>query len=276
MTHPAPVQRSTSCQGSGLAKILAPALAMSALAMPASAATNLVKNGNFESNGGPGVVYVFVDGGYHQQTTLSDWYFYYPSPLPLAGVDTYAHSITNTTQAIQFWGAAPGFQNGNGFRGSSNGGYFWASDGSENFRVALRQDIAGLTIGEQYDLGFEYAFGQEACNGNYCNGATNQLWDVWFGNENYNTGGTAVPEHGFVGWLNSAHTFTATATTQTLQFWSIGPPGQPPIALLDGVTLTAKNEPLAATPGPLPLLGFGVSLAWSSRLRKRIKQTNGN
>jgi hypothetical protein len=274
MTHPAPVQRSTSSHGSGLAKILAPALALSALAMPASAATNLVKNGSFESNGGPGVVYVFIGGGYQQPTTLSDWYFNFPTNMPLAGVDTYAHSMTNTSQAIQFWGASPGYQNGNGFKASPDGGYFWVVDGDPTFVVGLKQDIHGLAIGEQYDLSFQYAFGQEACP--LCNGATNQRFDISFGSESYTTGGNLVPEHGFVGWLTSAHTFTATATMQTLQFWANGPVGQPPMAFLDGVTLTAKNEPLAATPGPLPLLGFGVSLAWSSRLRKRIKQTNGN
>jgi hypothetical protein len=184
--------------------------------------------------------------------------------------------MTNTSQAIQLWGAAPGYQNGNGFKDSPDGGYFWILDGDPTYVFGLKQDIHGLAIGEQYDLSFQYAFGQEACSGGWCMGATNQRWDIGFGSESYTTGGHVVPEHGFVGWFTSSHTFTATATMQTLQFWANGPGGQPPMALLDGVTLTAKNEPLAATPGPLPLLGFGVSLAWSSRLRKRIKQTNGN
>jgi len=274
MIRPATVQRSATSNSLRLAKLLAPVFAVSALAMPASAATNLVKNGGFEQNTGPGVV--SGNGGYYQQTTISDWYYYFPTSSPLAGVDTYAHSITNTSQAIQFWGAAPGYQNGNGFQASPTGGYFWASDGAPDYRVALLQDIAGLTIGEKYDLSFDFAFGQEACPGNWCNGATNQRWDVWFGNETYTTGGNVVQEHGFAGWFKSAHTFTATATTQTLQFWSIGPAGQPPVALLDSVKLTSQNEPLTPTPGPLPLMGFGVSLAWSSRLRKRIKQSNNH
>jgi hypothetical protein len=272
MIWPAPSQRSANVHPFHRAKLLASAIAMFALAMPASAATNLVKNGGFELNGGPGVV--SGNGGYYQQTTVNDWYFTFPTSTPLAGVDTYAHSMTNTSQAIQFWGAAPGYQNGNGFQASPTGGYFWASDGDPRYVVGLKQDISGLTIGEKYDLSFDFAFGQEACPGGWCIGATNQRWDIGFGSESYTTGGNVVQEHGFVGWLTSAHTFTATATTQTLQFWANGPGGQPPVALLDSVKLTAQNEPLAATPGPLPLLGFGVSLAWSGRLRKRIKQSN--
>lgn len=55
----------------------------------------------------------------------------------------------------------------------------------------------------------------------------------------------------------------------------MGPIGGPLMALLDGIILTAQNQPptpgpAAATPGPLPLLGLGASFAWSSRLRKRI------
>ena len=267
------IKRLENLAASGLPKILPAAFVLSALVMPASAATNLVKNGSFEMNTGPGVV--SGNGGYYQGTTIADWYYQFPTSSPLAGVDTYAHSITNTSQAIQFWGAAPGYQNGNGFSGSPDGGYFWAADGADSYRVGLKQDITGLTIGDKYDLSFNYAFGQEACNGNWCNGATNQKWAIGFGTQSYDTGGNVVQEHGFSGWFSSTHTFTATATTQILQFWAYGPSGQPPVALLDGVMLTAQNEPPAppaATPGPLPLLGLGASFAWSGRLRKRINQ----
>jgi hypothetical protein len=238
------------------AKLLTPVLAFSAMVMPAQAATNLVKNGSFEINGGAGVQWL---------TTLADWNY----GSGLASLDTEALAFTNSSRQIQFWGASPGYQNGNGFTGSPDGGFFWAADGDGQYRVDLNQVVSGLTIGEKYDLSFDYAYGQEACNGYWCNGATNQTWLVYFGNESYSPGYTYVPEHGFRGWYEATTTFTATSTSQTLRFLAIGPGGQPPVALLDGLSLTSQ-----AVPGPLPVVGLGATFAWSARMRKRIKQAN--
>ena len=234
--------------------------------MPVSAATNLVRNGGFESNGGPGAT------AYNPtQMVLDDWTF---SPSGrFAGIDTEAHAYINDSQNIRFWGASPGYQNGNGFKGSPDGGYFYAADGNAVFRGNLSQDITGLTVGANYDLTFYYAYGQEACSA--CNGDTRQSWHVVFGSDQYETDVVDVPSHGFVDWNTVTHTFTASAITQTLTFWANGGNGAPPMALLDSVKLTAQNEPPtppSAVPGPLPLLGLGASFAWSARMRKRIKQ----
>ena len=265
------IVRLENLAAAGLAKVLPAAFALSALAMPASAATNLVNNGSFENNSGPGIVYGNTSG-YYIGTTVPDWYFVKPSTnTPFAGVDNYAHARTNTSQAAQFWGAAPGYQNGNGFSASPDGGYFWFVDGDVSYRVGLKQDITGLTVGEKYDLSFNYAYTQEI----FRSENNNQIWEVYFGDDYYNTGWTSVPGTGFVGWNTSTHTYTATSSTQTLQFWASGSNSLPPFALLDGVRLTAQNEPPAPpapTPGPLPLLGLGASFAWSGRLRKRINQ----
>jgi hypothetical protein len=253
-------QRLDNLVACGFAKVLPAAFALSALVMPASAATNLVKNGDFEINGGPGA------SQYNPiPMVLNDWIF---SPSSrFAGIDTEAHAYTNNTQNIMFWGAAPGYQNGNGFKGSPDGGYFYAADGHPSFRGYLSQDITGLTIGQVYDLSFDYAHGQEACP--QCNGPTSQSWYVSFGSEQFETDFVDVPEHGFVDWQSTTHSFTATATTQTLTFWSVAN-GLPPMGLLDSVTLTAQP---AAAPGPLPLVGLGATLALSRRLRKRINQS---
>lgn len=142
-------------------------------------------------------------------------------------------------------------------------------NGDGQYRVDRNQVVSGLTIGDKYDLSFDYAYGQEACDGYWCNGATNQTWQVYFGSESYSPGYTNGPEHGFRGWYKASTTFTATSTSQTLRFLAIGPGGQPPMALLDGVSLTSQ-----AVPGPLPVMGLGATFAWSARMRKRIKQAN--
>ncbi|MEI6111483.1 MAG: hypothetical protein WCP63_07390, partial [Cyanobium sp. ELA712] len=158
-------QRIDNLAASGLARVLPAAFALSALVMPASAGTNLVKNGGFEANGGPGAT------AYNPTPmVLDDWTF---SPNGrYAGIDTEAHAYTNTTQQVKFWGASPGYQNGNGFSGSPDGGYFYAADGNATFRGNLSQDITGLKVGAKYDLTFYHAYGQEACPA--CNGATRE------------------------------------------------------------------------------------------------------
>jgi hypothetical protein len=69
------------------------------------------------------------------------------------------------------------------------------------------------------------------------------------------TGVLNVPSQGFQGW-NAAHfQFQAQSTSQVLSFLSIGTPGGlPPIALLDGVSLSIVPEP---STWAMMLLGFG-------------------
>jgi hypothetical protein len=60
--------------------------------------------------------------------------------------------------------------------------------------------------------------------------------------------------------------FTADAVTETLNFLSIGTPtGLPPMALLDGVSVTAVPEPAAWA---MMLLGFG-GIGAAVRYRRR-------
>ena len=251
--------------------------------MPASAATNLVKNGSFENNPGPGAT-EFNDANYSIRGQLPDWTM---SNNGFMGLDSYTTATTNTyinncsipgspsscengtRRNITLWGATPGYQNGNGFQGSPDGGFFWIADSEPALRGSLSQNITGLTVGAKYDLSFQHASGQEVCG--RCNGPTTQYWGVTFGDEPFSTNQLNVPSHGFIGWLTASHTFTATSVTQTLKFMSFGN-GNPPTALLDGIILTAQDEPPTPAPAPLPLLGLGASFALSRRLRKRINQ----
>ena len=265
---------SAKLRATHLVCLASPLLGLIALANPAQAA-NLVQNGGFESNSGPG----YVSGNPITNWTLINTA---STGISINAINTLAQlqaagQTANTP--IPLWGASASYMNGNGFRNSNNGGYFIIADGFYEYNSIFAQRINGLTPGTDYELSFEYAYAQQAG----FDGPTNQKWTVEFGSENYETPAYDLPSHAFyggsnsTGWLTASHTFTATAASQTLRFLTIGTPGVPPMALLDGVSLTevvpTPPEPTPTpTPGPLPLLGLGATVAWSGRLRQRIKR----
>ena len=67
----------------------------------------------------------------------------------------------------------------------------------------------------------------------------------------YQTTGNVVTvaSHSSTAWVTQTLYFTATATTQILSFLAVGTPtGEPPFALLGGVSLDAVPEPSSWTP----------------------------
>ena len=76
--------------------------------------------------------------------------------------------------------------------------------------------------------------------------------------------------HGFTGWQTENLTFTAKSTTEVLSFLAIGTPGgEPPMSLLDGVSVSDNAVP---EPSSLALLGTG--LAGMGGLLRRFKGKN--
>jgi hypothetical protein len=76
--------------------------------------------------------------------------------------------------------------------------------------------------------------------------------------------------HGAVGWMSQTLTYTATATSELLSFIAVGTPnGEPPFALLDGVSVTAD----APEPATSALIGFGLL---SIPVVRRLMQKRGN
>ena len=68
------------------------------------------------------------------------------------------------------------------------------------------------------------------------------------GGEIHDTSTVDVASRGFTGWMTGSMTFTATSASELLEFVSLGAPsGQPPVALLDGVSLTGLT---GAAPEP--------------------------
>jgi hypothetical protein len=207
---------------------------------PAAHAANLVTNGDFSATtytqnnqfgtgfGGQGVTGWTGNGGYNL-------YFFAGTATTVSAISQYPGGLE------KLWGPVPA---------SPTGGNFVAIDGDAVARGAISQSIAGLVAGQQYVLEFDWGAGQVQSR----TGPTTEQFSVSLGSETHSTAVVADPSQAFTGWFHSVMTFTATSATETLSFLSIGTPsGLPPIATLDGVSLTQVPEPAA-----LGLLGVGL------------------
>lgn len=233
-------------------------------------ADNLVKNGDFEQNGGVGQ----ISGGVSYAT---DWTSGTPTDATYAfnfvldsNADSSGFPSVNTPNVgsnIYLWGpntpAGKGGSVANGFTGSPTGGYFMGMDGGYA-TAPISQDISGLTIGTQYQLDFDWAASQftDAI------GATTQSIKVGFGSDQAQTTPFSLPSQGFSGWMHFTTIFTAKDTTETLSFLAVGSPALPPFTLLDGVSLTAHNSQVPE-PSTFALMGLGVIGVAVRAIRRR-------
>jgi hypothetical protein len=235
----------------------------------AAHADNLVLNGSFELNGGPGQI--------GNDTTLADW----SVPVPSGSyVFLFNPGSADTTGVngeygnLQLWGPNNGSPNGLPAT-SPDGGYYAALDG--DFQVsALQQTITGLTAGDTYAVSFYWAAAQQAgftgptvqamnvCLGTSAesyadagtqplSGGTNNPANLSCSGSGASTANFNLPSEGFSGWQFQTFDLTANSSTDVLSFLAYGNIQVPPFALLDGVSLTPTPEP-----GTLPLLFTGL------------------
>jgi hypothetical protein len=241
------------------------------LLAPRAQASGLVFNGSFEINGGPGQI--------GSNTTLAGWSV--PAPN---GSYTFLYAPGTADQLCcaasgeygqnPLWGPNNGSANGLPAT-SPDGGYFAALDG--DFQAgALGQTITGLTVGQDYQVGFWYAAAQQygfngptvqamnVCLGtgfaSYINAGSQPLSGGANASSNINCAGSGastpninLPNHGFSGWQYDTVDLTANSTTEVLSFLAYGNLQVPPFALLDGVSMSPVPEP-----GTLPLLFTGL------------------
>ena len=246
--------------------------ALVSLAAVSTTRANLVTNGGFDS-----VTYTATDAthplttlygefgtGTGSHLTVGSWStagynFVYAPGTGDAGTQANGANAGVAKQAPGQYNGADGYGNtylfGNN-NGSANGlpatspsgGNFIAADGDTTYRGAITQSISGLTVGKTYQVSFYWGAAQQ--EGAQFTSATTNSWSVSLINttdgtktQTFTTSTVNVPNKGFSGWMLQTFNYTATATTETLSFLAGGAPnGQPPFALLDGVSLDVVPE----------------------------------
>jgi len=231
-------------------KLAIAALVALTLPTPALAEVEFIKNGSFEIN--------------NVADNTKQWIFY----AALADWSYQNRTDQYNVQRNLTYVATPGSadnQSGNigvypGFPDTSpDGGDFIFADADPAYNGTLYQRVNGLTVGETYTLTFWQAAGQQDKR----TGPTTELWRVSFGNETKYSDKFSLPQGAFGDWQQQSMNFIATQTSQVLTFLAQGTPsGQPPIAMLDGVSLKAYQPPVTAVPEPatwaMMIMGFGA------------------
>lgn len=241
---------------------LGTAAALALLATPAFAATNLITNGDFETNGGTGQL--------DFNTSATDWTVATPPAsytfLFKAGGGGTSGTTADTTGAIGFdgalslWGPGSTPASDNGLTLSPNGGAFIAADPAYE-DGAITQSVT-LVAGQRYTISFDWAAAQQFT----FNGPTDAGWTVSVGGVTVGQTDAPIGNHGFSGWANQSYTFTAaTSGPETVSFLAYCNPTDisgceaavPPFALLDSVSLTAVPEPSTWVMMALGFAGLG-------------------
>jgi hypothetical protein len=231
---------------------------------------NLLTNGNFDTPpGGSTVSTQFGSDGYAAMPGWTVSAVNGSTPFDLWWVAATASSASARTQygnsGQELVSSFPGADGANP--------YFVSLDGDSNSSGTLAQTVAGLTIGDHYQLSFDWAATQmtTASHNPYTIGVAFNLGGAAL------TGITGAPTtsvySGAYGsssaWSTVTFDFTASSASEILSFLAYGTPvGGPPVALLDNVSLEDIPEPSGiAAVGIAAMLGV---VTWRRRTRRSI------
>lgn len=216
-------------------------------------AASLVQNGNFETitgaSGGQ-----LGDESQATHWTTSGYNFIFTSASQATS------GVTGSDGNLALWG--PGNGSANGLTDGPVGSAFVGADGAYEVG-AINQTISGLTSGYTYAVSFFWGAAQQEG----FSGATTDIWTVSLGGtQAQSTGIDSIASHGFEGWQQQTFDYTANSSSEVLSFLAKGTPnGEPPFALLDGVSMTVTPEPSS-----LVAMFVGV-LGLCAIIRRRVR-----
>lgn len=201
-----------------------------------AAAANLVTNGGFETLPSSPVVNSYQQvGPATGEASLPGWTLQRPYGPAFVG-NQFAFTVDPTASgyAARVYASPPG---------SPAGGHYFLVDGDPVYTDSIEQSISGLTPGDRYTVSFYQASGQ----GVYLPPIAHQVqWQISLGADVQTTPLMSNAANTSFPWTHETLTFTAGGSgTEILKFLAIngGPGGYPPVALLDGISLTAVPEP---------------------------------
>jgi hypothetical protein len=239
---------------------IASGLGMALIALAGSASTalagpiNLVTNGSFSSASSS--VSTEVSSAYNDANAVTGW--------NSAGFNLwFVGANRDSVSALNHYNDPKTYFYNSFANLSPDGGSFMALDGDTGIHGALSQLINNLVLGTDYTVTFNWAATQLINR----TGATTEQLQVSLGNQSRSTQVLNNPSGGFTGcatasgWCVQSFTFRATSASELLSFLSIGTPnGQPPIAVLDGVSMVAAPEPASWAVMLLGLGGLGAAV----------------
>ncbi len=260
---------------------IAALLFCSVFAAAASATpVNLVTNGSFELatlgtltiasayayEGSPygGYSAYFLYSGYSGNSTLTDW------SAGSDGVNTYLDVPVNPSNGtVSDYALWPGTINVLP-QTSPDGGNFVVEDGSvPDAGENLSQTINGLTVGDTYSL----TFYQAAAQIYGFSGATTERFLVTFGGDSQYSDLMTTASEDSSPWELETMSFTASATSEVLSFLAVGTPSSdPPMSLLDGVSLTDQTPSSSSTPEPSTVVLMFAGLAGIPAARRFLRK----
>jgi len=241
-------------------------------------ATQFVQNGGFETlTSGAGQLGYntnatgWTNGQYNANTV--GYNFVFTTAAGTSGTNADTTGATGNSGNLKLYGPGNSTPTNNGLTLSPTGGNFIAADGAYQ-QAAITQTLTGLVVGSNYTVSFWWAAGQQT---GY-SGATTDTWTVGLNpvgqTSNKQTTGTInLPNHGFSGWQQQTFNYTATNTNEVLSFLATGTPnGEPPFALLDGVSVTGAIVPEPSTVAAMfaGVLGLGLIVLRRNRTKKAL------
>ncbi len=225
-------------------------LALAAVLGSTAGTANLVQNGGFEST-------TITTTGDPAAGQVANWNIGF-------GVNLwFPNTVDVLPNASALWGPNDG--SANGLPGASPAGGNFIEQDANFLTTAFNQTITGLTPGAHYKLGFWWA----AAQWYYASSVpTTNQWFASLGTQTHSTAIVNVPYAGFHAWQHENFYYTATSASTALTFISLGS-GDPPAALLDGVTIDQTASVPDLDTWALLGLGFGA-LGLAARVRRQL------